>query len=180
MISQKNTVILAAFALLQCVASSMAATVTGQVTVDDFLGTGSLIIKFEDTEEGNLLVIESGELNAASYAFSTTEGGEESEPYQKISGLVDCVNTNTGDDNIVIVSGVTEGTAEDFWRRGLVDQFFIVGDRFMTAVDVTNEMLGEVSNLGQEGTPDSTDCMYFSADDFDLRPVASGYLELDL
>ena len=122
-----------------------------------------------------------------------------------MEGIVDCVNTNSGDDNVVIVSGTIQGMAhsEDSEDHGSSssNSYFQMGDRFLTAVYGSSQVgrddddnsiqqkdeIGEISNLGPaqtvaleeggaDGIIDNSDCLYFTAADFDLRPVASGHL----
>lgn len=182
--SLKNTLIIAALVLFQCLSSALAASsVFGRAVVDGFTGTGSLIIKFEETGEGNVMVIETVELNSANYSFSTADGDDETPPYEKISGLIDCVNII--DDDVAVVSGIVEGTAEEIWYHGGVEHFFTVGERFVTAVRGNSQgpgdQIGEISNLGLEdpeepNSPGADYCMFFdAADDFNLQDVSTGH-----
>jgi len=111
-----------------------------------------------------------------------TEGDDDFVPYyQKMEGVIDCVNDLTGDDNVVIITGTIQGTAKS---EGAPDKYFEAGDRFVTAVVGNNQgdavgskdQIGEISNLGPQEDPDTSDCMYFKVSDFDLRDVASGHL----
>ena len=101
-------------------------------------------------------------------------------PFQKISGAIDCVNQQL-EDNVVILSGTIQGTANE----PVVDhRLFKEGDRFMTAVQGNHQgtpgealdMVGEISNFGQQDNPDLSDCLYFFASDFELREVVGGHI----
>lgn len=195
------TALLSAVAFLQCASLTTAQelTVSGEVVVKDMAGSDAVRVAFQDTNfQGLTMSIETSAVKAlvpengdaptsAPTAAATTE---ENIAYQKMEGIVDCVNTNSGDDNVVIVAGTIQGTARsEFTEQG--SKYFQIGDRFLTAMygnqvgDDTyqKDEIGEIANLGpaqsvtlEGGGIDNSDCMYFTAADFDLRPVASGHL----
>jgi len=193
--------------LLQCTVAYAAIPISGEVKVNRFADPGAVRIAFTETDfQGLSMSIETAEdeeetdgaLTASARSSSTAQTSEEQEqesvnlsfpniPYQKMGGVVDCVNLDTGDDNVVIVSGTVQVTANELTE--VSNNQFQVGDRFLTAMyggeaaedgSATKDEMGELSNLGpqQEGHVDTTDCLYFKASDFQLMPVASGHIRV--
>ena len=190
---RQNALIISAAMLLQCVTggASQAISVSGSVVVDGMAGAGSVRVAFQETDfQGLTMSIETakGALATAETDAPTASPTTAPEdvpiyiPYQKMEGVVDCVNTDTGDDNVVIVAGTIQGTAQEV---STTNNYFQTGDRFLTAMygnqvgndsEISKDELGEISNLGPQEVADNSDCLYFKASDFVLRPVASGHI----
>jgi hypothetical protein len=187
MVSQ-TSLILACVLALHCFDSSSSEKVagiglTGSVTLDNVNGgAGAVIVRFLDTDFQGLTMEIETELDD-----SLSEDPEGSNvtvhvPYQKLMGMIDCINDNAGADNVIIVSGTIQGTAN---MDGFDDsRYFFAGDRFMTAVRGNHQgnevgsrdQIGEISNMGNQTDPDLSDCYYFFASDFELREVAGGHI----
>ncbi|CAB9518427.1 expressed unknown protein [Seminavis robusta] len=185
MISQTKSLILAFVLALQCLSHGGNANLLGGEVVLDNVneGPGSVVVRFLDTDfQGLTMEIES---EAADFNVTDLDGANVTIhhlPYQKLSGMIDCINDNAGADNVVIISGTIQGTANEI---GYSDaRYFYEGDRFMTAVQGNHQgnnagdrdQLGEISNLGNQENPDLSDCYYFFASDFELREVAGGHI----
>jgi hypothetical protein len=184
----KMSLILGCVLALQCFDSSAAAVagieLTGSVTLSNVNGgPGAVIVRFLDTDFQGLTMEIETELDD-SLSKNPEEGSNVTVhvPYQKLMGMIDCINDNAGADNVVIVSGTIQGTAN---MDGFDDsRYFFAGDRFMTAVQGNHQgneagkkdQIGEISNLGNQTDPDLSDCYYFFASDFELREVAGGHI----
>jgi hypothetical protein len=187
MMSQ-TSLILASVLALQCLDSSSSAVagigLTGQVTLSNVNGgPGAVVVRFLDTDFQGLTMEIETELD--DHLGEDPEEGSNVTvhvPYQKLMGMIDCINDNAGEDNVVIVSGTIQGTAN---MEGFDEErYFFAGDRFMTAVQGNHQgneagnrdQIGEISNLGNQTEPDLSDCYYFFASDFELREVAGGHI----
>ena len=154
-------------------------SISGEAIVNGLAGpNGAVKVRFLDTDfQGLTMEVETDmDQNMTMYLTNGTEVPVYV-PFQKISGLIDCVNQQLEED-VVIVSGTIQGTANE----PVVDyRAFKEGDRFMTAVRGNHgggakDQVGEIANFGSQDSPDLSDCMYFMGSDFELREVVGGHI----